>query len=320
MTRPFVLALTMSPHPTKPHASSDPGDVLFTVAPANFVEERNRLAAELKRAGKGDEAAAVKKMQKPSVSVFALNQAARRAPAAVKALVAATDALRKTQAAGGAGGRQAYQEALHAQREPIDELVEEARAALEEAEVKVTPAVLERVANDLRWGALSPEARSLLETGRLLEDLEPPGFEALAGEVVRAPSSKHEKPSARGASRALGESPAPANDTRLTEREEKRRREREAHEERERLQGALAKAKTRVSDAARREKTAELRGRRADGHVVALKAELEKAEGEADAARTELQAASSAHAEAEAEVTKLERELRSLRDGKSFGK
>ena len=44
-----------------PHSpsSTDPAEPLFSVAPSKFVEERNRLAAELRRAGKADEAAAV---------------------------------------------------------------------------------------------------------------------------------------------------------------------------------------------------------------------------------------------------------------------
>ena len=57
---------------------SVPGDPdavreLFTLPPEEFVAARDRLAAELKEAGKADEAAEVKRLRRPSVVAWAVN-------------------------------------------------------------------------------------------------------------------------------------------------------------------------------------------------------------------------------------------------------
>jgi hypothetical protein len=49
---------------------------------------------------------------------------------------------------------------------------------------------LERVGKTLRAAAATPEGRLLVKQGRLDEDLEPPGFEALAELAMRAPRAR----------------------------------------------------------------------------------------------------------------------------------
>ena len=50
---------------------------LFAVKLEEFVAERDRLAAQLKAAGDKTGAAALKKLARPTVNVWALNQVAR---------------------------------------------------------------------------------------------------------------------------------------------------------------------------------------------------------------------------------------------------
>jgi len=79
---------------------------LFALPPEDFVAARDRLAGELKDAGKAEEAAAVKKLRRPSIVAWAVNAAARDRPEDVTALREAGQALRRAQrkALSGGGG------------------------------------------------------------------------------------------------------------------------------------------------------------------------------------------------------------------------
>jgi chromosome segregation ATPase len=63
-----------------------------------------------------------------------------------------------------------------------DILAEEGRSA--------SDAIVERIAKTLEAAALDEGSRSLLRAGRLTEELEPPGFEALAGMAATGARSK----------------------------------------------------------------------------------------------------------------------------------
>jgi hypothetical protein len=79
---------------------------LFALPAEEFIAARDRLAGELKDAGKAEEAAAIKKLRRPSVVAWAVNAAARDRPEDVIALRDAGQALRRAQrkALSGGGG------------------------------------------------------------------------------------------------------------------------------------------------------------------------------------------------------------------------
>jgi hypothetical protein len=79
----------------------DDVDRLFEVEPGEFVRERNALADRLKKEGRADEAAEVRRLRKPSAAVWALNQLARRRPDDVAALIDAGERVRRVQQQGG---------------------------------------------------------------------------------------------------------------------------------------------------------------------------------------------------------------------------
>jgi hypothetical protein len=164
--------------------SPDPIDHLLELPPSEFVSARNKLAAALKKTD-GAQAAVVKALPKPSPSVWATNQVARRTPEKIATFLDASDALEKAQTARASSdeSRRAYQAALAKQREALDRVVNAARDALSQAGLPTNRAVLERVTNDLRWGVLGDETRRVLEEGRLLHDLEPPDFSALVDRI-----------------------------------------------------------------------------------------------------------------------------------------
>lgn len=68
-------------------------DELYGLPLDQFTAARNRLAEELKAEGRKDDAASLKKLKKPPLSAWALNQVARREADEVKAYLDALDSL-----------------------------------------------------------------------------------------------------------------------------------------------------------------------------------------------------------------------------------
>jgi hypothetical protein len=154
---------------------------LYGLPLEEFTAARNELARRLKRDGDA-RAHDVGRLPKPTLAVWAINQLARHEELGVRRLLAAGAALRKAQEralAGGAAG--ALSKAQADEREAVGSLVGRARALLEGAGRPATDATLARVARTLSAAAVDESARPLLKAGRLAVELEPSGFEALAG-------------------------------------------------------------------------------------------------------------------------------------------
>ena len=81
---------------------------LYTAPLASFITERNRLAAELRAAGKGDAGKQIARHRRPTVSAWAVNQLYWHEREAFDALFAAAARLRK----GDLKETGAYREAL----------------------------------------------------------------------------------------------------------------------------------------------------------------------------------------------------------------
>jgi hypothetical protein len=155
-------------------------DQLYAVPLPDFVKARDRLAAELRKQGDKPAAAEVKALVKPTLAAWALNQAARASPSGVKDLLETSDRMARLQLRAGADAdsRRRFDEASAEHRRLVAELLTRAEKALESAGHAANPVTLERVANNLRWGALDEDARPLLAGGRLVQDLAPQGFGA----------------------------------------------------------------------------------------------------------------------------------------------
>ncbi|HEV3472742.1 MAG TPA: hypothetical protein VG408_05995 [Actinomycetota bacterium] len=74
-------------------------DELYGLPLDEFTAARDRLATELKAGGQPEDAAALKKLKKPPLSVWALNQVARRSPDDVAAYLDALDSLENASSA-----------------------------------------------------------------------------------------------------------------------------------------------------------------------------------------------------------------------------
>src|SRR5579863_2437301 len=68
-------------------------DTVLAAAPRDFIATRNRVAGELAKAGDKAAAARVRGLRRPSPSVWAINQLARRDPEAVAQLLDSGAAL-----------------------------------------------------------------------------------------------------------------------------------------------------------------------------------------------------------------------------------
>src|SRR5687768_3211382 len=94
-------------------------DSLFQLPPAEFTAARNALAAKLKKAGKTDEADAVKALARPQVSAWAVNQLFWRHRKAFDQLMAAGETFKQVQASQLAGKSGDLRGPLEARREAL---------------------------------------------------------------------------------------------------------------------------------------------------------------------------------------------------------
>ncbi len=152
---------------------------------ASFVAERTRLAAALRAAGDEEGAKQLTRRRRPTASAWTVNQLYWHARSAFDALLAAAARIRK----GDLSATPAYRSAL-------GELRTRATAVLADAGHAATAATVQRVTGTLAAvaaaGGFDPDP-----PGALGNDLEPPGFDALAGSGLRAhqqprgPSPRH---------------------------------------------------------------------------------------------------------------------------------
>lgn len=234
-------------------------DALYAAPPARFVEERKRLGRALRAAGRREEALAVEKLARPTVSVWATNQLARREPARVGELLALTDRLRDTQGRGDAG---AFGEAASAHRAILAALRADAQRILAEGGHPTSPQLLGRIVGNLR-AAADPALRAKIEAGRLEKDVEETDFLGLLeGSLAEAPVVSRPAPS-RPEHAARAARPAPEAATKKAEAQ--RRRAEEA--------AARAAERARAAGRARAVKQAhELRG-----EIASARLEIDRA-------------------------------------------
>jgi hypothetical protein len=211
----------------------------------------------------------VKKLAKPSVPVWTANQLARREPGEVRALLRSAEELRKAQARALAGkGAKDLQERLTEQRRAVRALARLGREMLAAEGRSVSDAIVERIAQTLDAAALDEGSRFLLRAGRLTEELEPPGFEALAGMAVAPPKKRQARAGGK-----RGDVTAARRGLQEAQREA-RAREREALEaERE-----VERAETAAADARRAAQKARERSDEADQEVARAEAALREAQ------------------------------------------
>jgi hypothetical protein len=163
-------------------------DRLYGLPLDGFTAARDELAAELREQGTREEAAEVKKLRKPSVPAWTVNQLARTHRPEVDELISVGKDLRKAQKkALSGGGAEAIRDVTVRRRRAVDRLLGRAEKILAQAEHGTGRATLDRVEDTLQAATVDEEAADAVRTGRLTRELAPPsGFELL-GEGAPAP-------------------------------------------------------------------------------------------------------------------------------------
>jgi hypothetical protein len=167
-------------------ALEDELDALYAVPLQEFIARRDALAKRLKLAGAAEESRRVKALRKPNTVAWAINRL-HLLERGLSGVEAAGDALRIAIAtAGSAPERRA---AIDARRRAVEQAVDATARILAEGGTSSTPDLLRRIERTLLAIAAAPSGGSTPPPGRLDADLEPPGFEALAGLPLAGPAA-----------------------------------------------------------------------------------------------------------------------------------
>jgi hypothetical protein len=276
-------------------------DELYGLPLDRFIAERGQLAKSLRAEGRRDEAAAVASLRKPSVAAWAVNQLFRTQGTAVGELIDAGDGLRAAQSAllDGRGAGEDLRGAMQRERAAVDALMRSARGLLSSDGHELSPTVLERVGDTLHAAALSDEARTEIDGGRLVRELRHVGLgvDGIAAPARPPADPKRAQPTPTDPERVQPE-PKPdraEKDRARREQAERRQAEREHAEARKAARGAESDARRRAERASRKLRTAEER------HEKAARALAEAASALAQA-RAEDEAAAAEHARTRADL------------------
>jgi hypothetical protein len=236
-----------------------------------FTTQRNELAKRLRAEGEREAAETVRKLRKPTLPAWTINQLVRRHRREVRRLLEAGERLREAhERLLGGGEREELRRAAERERELVGRLLERAEPLLSEAG-SPSAATLERVRSTLHAAALDDELRGELEAGRVVAEREPVGL------GPAAPAAAAGRPARRATDR----------------------RERRAAE----LRGELREARKRSEQADKRLRSAERSLERAREEAEEAHRTLLRRERETEAARGEAQ-------DAKAALERLERDLR----------
>jgi hypothetical protein len=255
---------------------------LYQAPHGEFVNERKRLAGELKTAG--DKAGATKlgKLARPPISAWTVNQLWWQARDEFDALFESAEKLR-----GGDLG------ATGEHRDAIAKLRTRAQTILAAAEHAATESTLRRVTTTLAAlaasGGFDPDPE-----GALPADRDPPGFEAVG---ISAPEMVQ---------RHIKKDDAPRPDK--PDKPDTSARDQAAAEEKR--QNAEAAAERRKQEAAEAKRLAELRG--VESELSGARSEVDRKQRELDRLRKAVEQAEGTLAKSQAIVDELEGKLAEL--------
>jgi hypothetical protein len=247
-------------------------DRLYELPLGEFTAARDGAVKQLRADGRRDLADQVKQLRKPTAAVWIVNRLAHERALDVQRLLKAGEALTKSQveaARGNAPDR--FTQARREEQRALERLADAARELAEREALGASG--IERAIQTLRAASLTAEGRELLKRGRLTEELEPPGFDALSAAPRRR--KRPAKPTER-----------------KDHREERRRVLKEARER-------VGQLRSEERDLAKAARAAQREAERAEREAAAARKRAEDAEAKAAAAAQE-------RAGAESELERLE--------------
>jgi hypothetical protein len=226
-------------------------DELLALPPQQFTEARNAAAKRLTADGRRDEAAELKRLSRPSPSLWALNRLAREQGSLLKTFLSAAEALRKAHRSGGD-----IRAATAPERAAEAEVTAAAAELLRADGSKATETVMRGLRQILSAAAADAQVAAALRDGRLLREPDAPSLDDLLGSLAQdpgvkpasAPKKRNQDAQRRALQEKIAEAKNEASQAR-TEAREAADAARAAQREWERAQKA-AEGTQRCSDAA----------------------------------------------------------------------
>jgi hypothetical protein len=302
---------------------------LYRLPLEEFTPARNALAARLRKEKRAEDAAQVKPLPKPTPSAWAVNVLFEREAGKMDALLGAGKRARAAQREAVAGrGAEPLREAIRSARGLADELRWDAARILTERGSPPSRALVERIAANLQALAFSPNAAEEASRGWLDRDLDPPGFEVLAGlQLAGAPVAdisarkrpeprREEKPEEKTEEKPRKVLPMPKRPSREEAQAAEEERRREAAErarqekEAERLRRRIAVAEEKAGRARAEADPLRQEAERLESEAADLRRKTEEAEHAAAKARERADRAGEREARAAEELRGLRAEER----------
>ena len=297
----------------KPNSETD---ALFQLPPAEFTAARNTLAAKLKKAGKDEDAARVKALTKPSLPAWTVNQLYWQHRKAFDRVIEAGDQFRNAQAAQLGGKKEDLRGPLDARRVALADLTRLAADVLRGAGHNPTPDVIRRITTTLEALATYGSHDGAPPAGRLTDDVDPPGFEALAALVPQVGGGKRGSEPTRVIPFQQKVREPRGGRKKVSPEEEARQREEERKARHAAATAALAQAEKALRDARKDAAAAEAelkqaaaRAKETEKEKAEIEKRYEKLTAAADAARQEARRVASAAEDAAQAVEDAERNV-----------
>lgn len=286
-------------------------DTLYQLPLSEFIGARNALAARVRGEQGAEAAGAIKSLAKPSIPAWVVNQLYWRDRREFEKLTQAGDHLRaaQQQRLAGHGDAEDLREAIARRQQAIAALTARAREIMRSGGLTVSPDMLQRVNTTIESLSAYGTSEAAPRAGRLVEEVAPPGLDALASLIPAGgliphpapapskPASKKEKPDLRvvdtrradTAKQALAEAEAAVERARAAASAATKAQE-QADATWTAANQALQEARRVLDEAMDREREAQHHRDAARREATQATQALEKAERARDAAEREYQA------------------------------
>ncbi len=204
----------------QPISVAEVADELYGLSPAEFTAARDDQARQARASGQRDEAAAIKKLARPTASAWLVNQLARTAPDAIARLAVVGAALEEAQR-NLVGER--LRELSTERRQVINDLLPRAMDIASQAGQPASAATMGEVRGTLEAALADAGARAAVQSGRLTKALAYaglgevdltaavalPGDQTHAGRKAADRAPADSRPSERSSRRDRGARPEP---------------------------------------------------------------------------------------------------------------
>jgi hypothetical protein len=260
----------------------DDVDTLFKLPLADFTGARNELAARLKREGRADDSNLVKKLAKPSISAWAVNQLHWNHREAFDRLLATSQSFRQSQTSQPATRMADLRGSLDARRDALSHLSDLATVLLREADHNPTPDTIHRITTTLEALSAHATLSSGPTRGRLTQDVDPPSFASLASLMPSTDATKpNEEPAKVTPSQKSGGVTAKTRQATSTRNAQKVSKDEETR------RAKIAAAKASLQEARRSLTEAQRTAQRSETAQKQAQAEAKKAASKASQAEAE---------------------------------